>query len=153
MTAKTSTLLARAIVNNLDTWGENAACIGKAAVLEGPDVAAAKALCLGDTTTGRPRCPVIDACHADVIPRSTKTNPDPGGVKAGRTEEERHDFRKGRAPRGRTTATKHCRRCGDPKSASEFYRHYSHKDGLASHCKPCNTELKAAHRAAKEAAA
>jgi len=144
--------LARAVLDDTRKWGDRANCIGKAAVLENPTrVDEAKALCLGNPATGQTRCPAINDCHAWVIPLRGKT--DPGGVRAGRTEEERGDFRRGRASRPRSATEKHCPDCGQTKPGSEFYRHRKHKDGLASYCKPCDLARQAAFRARKETAA
>lgn len=134
----------------LDPWGPQAACIGKAHILEGDDEQAAKKLCFGDATRGIPPCPVINDCHRWVIPLGP--HQDPGGVRAGRTEQERNDFRKGRTTRPRTEPTKLCPSCRQTKKASEFHRHHSRKDGLSSYCKPCNNAVKAAGRARKAAA-
>jgi hypothetical protein len=137
--------LARNILDDTRSWGDQAACIGLAHILESDDTDAAKRLCLGDPATGQPRCPVINACHAWVIPLKGKN--DPGGVKAGRTEDERNDFRAGRTGHQPTrTGEKECRRCKLPKPVSEFTRHRRHNDGLASYCKPCEAERQAAKR-------
>jgi hypothetical protein len=144
--------LARKILDDTRSWGDQANCIGQAAVLEGDDINAAKKLCLGDGA-GRPRCPVIDACHAWVIPLKGKN--DPGGVRAGRTEDERNDFRRGRPPGHLPNRTnkKKCRGCGKTKPGTEFTRHRRHSDGLGSYCKPCEATRQATKNAAKEAAA
>lgn len=143
--------LARKILDDTRAWGDRAACIGQAAVLEGDDIDAAKKLCLGDPATGRPRCPVIDACHTWVIPLKGKN--DPGGVRAGRTEEERNDFRAGRTARHAAAPEKYCNLCDTTKAGTEFYRHRRHPDGLASYCKACHDERKNARRAKAKAAA
>ena len=138
---------------NLDGWADRAACKGldKALILEDPNrETEAKTLCLGDQTTGRPRCPVINDCHRWVIPLKPKN--DPGGVRAGRTEEERNSFRRGRTAGHRIKNDKYCARCEQTKPPSEFYRHRRHKDGLSTYCKPCNADMRAAQRARKAAA-
>jgi hypothetical protein len=134
-----------------DTWGNRAACIGKAHILENPDLEAqAKAMCLGAQATGQPRCPVIDDCHRWVIPLKGKE--DPGGVRAGRTENERNAFRRSRTVGHRAKNDKYCARCENTKPRSEFYRHRRYKDGLATYCKTCHAAMRAAQRARKAAA-
>jgi hypothetical protein len=138
----------------LDGWADRAACKGlaNAAILEDPDrETEAKSLCLGDQATGRPRCPVIDDCHRWVIP--LPPNKDPGGVRAGRNEAERNDFRRGRTTGHRVkSSSKHCPRCEETKARGEFYRNRNHSDGLDTYCKPCSAEIRAEQRARKAAA-
>ena len=39
---------------------------------------------------------------------------------------------------GHSLATKHCTRCKEEKSASEFYPDQSKKDGLSTYCRACS---------------
>ena len=136
---------------HLDSWADRAACKGldKVAILEDPDrETEAKTLCLGDSLRGIPRCPVINECHAWVIPLRCKE--DPGGVRAGRNENERNAFRRSVGHHAKNN--KYCRRCEQTKDRSEFFRHRRNKDGLASCCKTCHSAAKAALRARKAAA-
>lgn len=82
----------RAILADTAAWGDRAACIGKAPILEDPDLETeAKTLCLGDPSRGIPRCPVIDACNTWVLDLPARQ--DPGGIRAGLTEKERTSAR------------------------------------------------------------
>jgi hypothetical protein len=121
---------------HLDPWGDQAACIGKAAVLEDPErVTEAKTLCLGNRLTGRPRCPVIDDCNAWVMPLNRN---DPGGVRAGKTEDERRSERRRQAqPTVVTVTEKWCPTCEDTKPAEAFNRNRSHTSGLGTECRVC----------------
>lgn len=142
--------LARAVLDDTRNWGEHANCIGKAHVLEGPDVVAAKQLCAA--------CPVIQQCHAWVFPMRGKS--DPGGVRAGRTEAERETLRRStgqkraRQPKPPTRPDeKYCGRCQQIKPRDQFHQNKHHKDGLATYCRPCAADIQAIRRGTKEVAA
>jgi hypothetical protein len=120
-----------------ETWGENAACHGKAELLEDPDLETeAKTLCLGAPLDGIPRCPVIDECTRWVLP--LRRHKDPGGVRAGMNETERNRARRRRPPPPKViVATRRCPTCQDIKPATDFYRNSSHNDGLSTQCRAC----------------
>lgn len=40
--------------------------------------------------------------------------------------------------------TKFCKRCAETKSAAEFFRHPTNKDGLQTYCKVCSREIRKA---------
>jgi hypothetical protein len=121
-----------------ETWGENAACHGKAELLENPDLEAeAKTLCLGSRIDGIPRCPVIDECTRWVLP--LRRHKDPGGVRAGMNESERNRARRRRKPTPPKVIAviKRCGDCEEVKSGDEFYMNTSHTDGLSTRCRSC----------------
>ena len=76
-------------------WTRRAACVGASALMEGPDVAAAKRLCFT-------ACTVRGDCRAWVLPLPRRI--DPGGVVAGLTSAERRYLR-ARARRLKSRAT------------------------------------------------
>lgn len=146
--------LAHSVLDDTRTWGSQAACIGQADILENPQrVNEAKTLCLGDPATGRPRCPVIDACHTWVIELHGKT--DPGGIRAGRTERERETLRRSIGQRHINPTKpiagpdeKFCARCQQIKPNDKFYLHKQHKDGLSTYCRPCDAARRTDRRTA-----
>ena len=79
-------------------WIRRAACIGKWALMEGPDTAAAKRLCFT-------ACAVRADCRAWVLPLSRRA--DPGGVVAGLTRRERNRLRSGALGRKSQAARTH----------------------------------------------
>lgn len=130
----------------LDPWAGRAACIGRWDILEGSDVAAAKALCAS--------CPVRGDCDAWVFSLPSRTDPD--GVTAGYTRTERKEARRHRsiernnAPRpvvrcSAPPTTKICTKCDEPKEVTEFYLDVRTTGGYSNICTDCK---RAGNRAA-----
>lgn len=121
---------------HLDPWGDQAACIGKAHILEDPErETEAKTLCLGNPLHGIPSCPVIDDCNDWVMPLRRN---DPGGVRAGLTQRERRAARRRQAkPVAVTVTEKWCPTCKATRPAEAFNRNRSHTSGLATECRVC----------------
>lgn len=130
----------------LDDWAERAACKGldKVAILENPDREdEAKTLCLGNQAADIPRCPVIDDCYRWIMPLNR--HEDPGGVRHGMTEDERHTKRR-RLATLRSAPQKQCPKCGQFKAAVAFAQNKGKKDGLSTYCRTCEGERRAEAR-------
>jgi RNase P subunit RPR2 len=133
----------------LDPWGPDAACIGKATILETPELQdEAKAMCLGDPLRGIPRCPVINECARWVLPLTR--HQDPGGIRAGMTEDERHTARR-RIATLKSVPRKRCPKCQQVKPLTAFHQNKSRADECSSYCRTCGSKRRAELRQMKEA--
>ncbi|MCO6011450.1 WhiB family transcriptional regulator [Actinoallomurus purpureus] len=131
---------------HLDRWASRAACKGKEHVLESrtadglidrlpdgrPNENPARVLCAS--------CPVETECREWVL--NLPERADPGGIRSGLNENQRRRERRRRAlktpakPKRPVPATKACEKCGETKSADDFYREKT-RDGLSKKCRPC----------------
>jgi len=136
---------------HLDSWADRAACKGldKVAILENPDMQdEAKALCLGNPARGIPRCPVIEDCYRWVLPLTR--HQDPGGIRAGMTEDERHAKRRHFATL-QSIPRKRCPKCEQVKPLTAFHQNKSRADERSSYCRTCGSARRAELRQMKKA--
>lgn len=127
-------------------WMKEAACAGRWTLMQGTedgDVEAAKALCES--------CPVWEACRAWVL--SLPPREDVEGVAGGLTRDERDKIRRRIRRAKAPEPPRACTRCGDVKSAEDFYRRPTYPSGRESQCRNCCMERNRISKAAKRAAA